>query len=178
MLKNFIFIACLLLTSAVRAADTSDAFGELRQNVFNLEPAAIGLSPENFKHPVWGMVMETGFEDGWFTLVALADGTTSLYFSTGGGVIGAGELQPVRDAAGHYLSGAQYFFDRASPVSDTPRPATGKVIFYFLGFEGISAYEAPEQKLGIGADDLSNLFYAAHAVIDEIRKTEENRPGG
>ncbi len=173
MLKIFTLIACMLLTSAGLASDTGDAVDELRQKVFELDPGDLGLSPDTFGHPVWGMVMETGFDDGSFTLVTLADGTTSLYFSTGNGVIGAGQHQAVRDAVGHYLSGAQYFFDKASPVDDTPRPVSGKVIFYFLGFEGISAYEAPEQKLGIGADDLSNLFYAAHGVIDEIRKTEE-----
>ena len=174
MLKTLSLVAVMLVTNAVHASDASVTFGELRQNVFNLDPGEIGISSENFKHPVWGMVMETGFEDGWFTLVTLADGTASLYFSTGGGVIGAGEHQSVRDAVGHYLSGAQYFFDKASPVAETPRPDTGRVIFYFLGFAGISAYEAAEPKLGIGADDLSNLFYAAHRVIEEIRKTEDN----
>ena len=173
-LKIITLIAGTLLTSMAHASQSEDMTEDLRKTVFDLNPAEIGISRENFKHPVWGMVMETGFEDGSFSLVTLADGTASLYFSTGGGVIGAGEHESVRKAAGHYLSGAQYFFEQATPVESTPRPVPGKVIFYFLGFEGISAYEAPEQKLGIGEDELSNLFYAAHEVINEIRKVEEN----
>lgn len=173
MKKVFLIVACLALAPAADASEASDAIVELRSQVFALNPDEIGISPENFAHPVWGMVTETGFADGYFTLITLADGSTSLYFSTGGGMIGAGEFAGVRRAVGHYLTGAQYFFDRAEPVEQYPRPAPGKVTFYFLAFDGVYAYTASERKLGIGDDDLSNLFYAAHGVIDEIRKVGE-----
>ena len=173
ILKFAVLIASALLASAGSASETKTAFEDLRKMVFELKPGDIGISSENFKHPVWGMVMETGYEDGSFSLVTLADGTTSLYLSTGGGTIGAGEHKSVRNAVGHYLTGAQYFFDQTIPAETHPVPGAGKVIFYFLGFEGISVYEAPEQKLGIGEDKFSNLFYAAHEVLSEIRKLEE-----
>lgn len=155
--------------------DTSEQnpFAGLRNMVFNLDPEEIGLTEDNFGHRVWGMVMETGFDSGSFSLVALADGTTSLYFSTGGGTIGAGEHESVRAAAGHYLAGAQFFVEKAQPVDEYPLPSDGNVIFYFLAFGGVSAYSAAEEKLGNGNDDLSNLFYAAHAVIGEIREMQE-----
>lgn len=165
--------AWALILSVSAAAAPTDDIAELRGMAFALDPAEIGISKENFAHPVWGMVTETGFADGYFTLITLADGSTSLYFSTGGGMIGAGEFAGVRRAVGHYLTGAQYFFDRAEPVEQYPRPAPGKVTFYFLAFDGVYAYTASERKLGIGDDDLSNLFYAAHGVIDEIRKVDE-----
>ena len=38
---------------------------------------------------VWGVLMELGLEQGVATMVAFADGTVSLYFSGGGGIIGA-----------------------------------------------------------------------------------------
>ena len=173
ILKITVLITYALLASTGSADEANTAFEDLRKMVFELKPGDIGISRENFKHPVWGMVMETGYEDGSFSLVTLADGTTRLYLSTGGGTIGAGEHKGVRNAVGHYLTGAQYFFDQTRPAKTHPVPGPGKVIFYFLGFEGISTYEAPEQKLGIGEDKLSNLFYAAHEVISEIRKVEE-----
>ena len=174
-LKFFAICAWAIFLSAPVAADAGDEIAELRGMVFSLDPGEIGISRENFAHPVWGMVMETGFADGFFTLITLADGSTSLYFSSGGGMIGAGEFAAVRRAVGHYLAGAQYFFDRAEPVEQYPRPAPGKVVFYFLGFDGIASYTASERELGIGEDDLSNLFYAAHGVIDEIRKVNESK---
>ncbi len=173
ILKARMVGAWALILSVSAAAAPADDIAELRGMAFALDPAEIGISKENFAHPVWGMVTETGFADGYFTLITLADGSTSLYFSTGGGMIGAGEFAGVRRAVGHYLTGAQYFFDRAEPVEQYPRPAPGKVTFYFLAFDGVYAYTASERKLGIGDDDLSNLFYAAHGVIDEIRKVGE-----
>ena len=172
-LKTLMVGAWALVLSGAAPADSAEVIAELRGMAFTLDPAEIGISRENFAHPVWGMVMETGFADGFFTLMTLADGSTSLYFSNGGGMLGAGEYPAVRRAVGHYLTGAQYFFDRAEPVDEYPRPAPGKVVFYFLGFDGIFAYGAPESRLGIGDDELSNLFYAAHAVIEEIRKVSE-----
>ncbi len=175
ILKAVAFGAWALCVSVAATADAGDDIAELRGMVFALEPGEIGISRENFAHPVWGMVMETGFADGFFTLITLADGSTSLYFSSGGGMIGAGEYPAVRRAVGHYLTGAQYFHDRAKPVEQYPRPEPGKVVFYFLGFDGIAAYTAPESRLGVGEDELSNLFYAAHGVIEEIRKINEAR---
>ena len=43
----------------------------------------------------WGAVMETGYPNGVASLVCLRDGTTSLYTSTGGGIIGGGAHDPV-----------------------------------------------------------------------------------
>lgn len=173
LFKFAILVTFPILSFVTSASGSSDVIDELRSKVFSLNPAEIGISQEKFGHPVWGMVMETGFDDGSYSLVTLADGTTSLYLSTGGGTIGAGEHQSVRDAVGHYLTGAQYFFDQTTPTEKFPRPSPGQVVFYFLGFDGVSVYESEEQKLGVGQDALSNLFYAAHQVIAEIRKIEE-----
>ena len=155
------------------STENTEAVKDLREMVFNLDPNEIGITAENFDHPVWGMIMETGFEEGSFTLVTLADGTTSLYFSTGGGTIGAGEHESVRKAVWNYLSGAQHFYRNARWADGTPTPTDGEVIFYFLTFEGRLAYSALEEKLGNGNDELSNLFYAAHSVISEIREIEQ-----
>lgn len=75
--------------AAARQRDeASKPTNELRSMVFNLTPSELGLSPQSFPHQVWGMVMETGMDRGYHALVVLGDGTTSLYFSTGGAVIG------------------------------------------------------------------------------------------
>ena len=167
------FLTGLIFSTMSNATENDEAVKGLREMVFNLDPSEIGITTDNFDHPVWGMIMETGFEEGSFTLVTLADGTTSLYFSTGGGNIGAGEHESVRKAAWNYLSVAQHFHENARKVGETPGPTNGEVIFYFLTFEGKLAYSAPEEKLGNGNDDLSNLFYAAHDVISEIREIEQ-----
>ena len=157
------------------ADDTSpkDMFNELRSMVLNLNPKSIGLTKDNFPHPVFALVMETGFPEGSYTLSSVADGSTSLYFSNGSGIIGGGEHKEVRDASNHLLSGAQHFFDKANKVTDFPKPKAGNVIFYFITFDGVHSYSALEDDLGNERDDLSNLFFSAHNVITELRKIED-----
>jgi hypothetical protein len=91
--------------------------GELRSMVLNLNPKDIGITKDNFPHPVFAIVMETGFPEGSFTLSSIADGTTSLYFSSGGGIIGGGEHENVRKASTYLLSGAQHFYEKAKKVT-------------------------------------------------------------
>lgn len=146
---------------------------DLRKMVFNIDPNDIGLSKESFGHPVWGIVMETGFPEGSFTLVSLGEGSTSLYFSNGGGIIGGGEHERVREAAANFLSGAQHCYEKGSRVADYPAPTKGEVKFYFFTYEGVRMYSAPEENLGNDKDELSNLFFAAHGVISELRKIEK-----
>src|SRR5438105_7124389 len=74
----------------------ADMYMGLRDRLLRLDPASVGLADK----PLWGCRMETGYPNGIATLVCLADGTTSLYTSTGGGIIGAGaHAQVVRTNA-------------------------------------------------------------------------------
>ena len=148
-------------------------YSDLRNMVFNLNPKDIGLSKQSFGYPVWGVIMETGFAEGSFTLVVMADGTTSLYFSNGGGIIGGGEYETVRKASGYLLAGAQHFYKKGNTATKYPSPSDGEVKFYFLTYDGVLVYSAPEEKLSIAEDELSSLFFAAHGVINELRKIKE-----
>jgi hypothetical protein len=64
----------------------ADIYRDLRNKVLTLDPSKIGLSSFG-SNRVWGVVMETGYTGAVVTLVTIADGTVSLYFSNGGGII-------------------------------------------------------------------------------------------
>ena len=172
-----LFSALVLLTigtiSMASEVSPSEVSDELRAMVLNLDPKDIGLTKEDYPHPVFALVMETGYPEGSFTLSSVADGSTSLYFSNGGGIIGGGEHENVSEASNYLLSGAQHFFDKAKMVTDFPKPEAGNVIFYFITFDGVRSYKAVEDDLGNEKDELSNLFFAAHNVITELRKIDE-----
>ena len=145
---------------------------DLRSMVLGLSPAEIGVSPQTFPHQAWGMVMETGMDGGYYTLVVLADGTTSLYFSTGGGVIGAGEKPGVREASQQFIALGNRLLGSAQEAASLQPPAKGNTQFFFLTFDGVRSYAAPEVELGEERDRLSPLFHAGHAVIAAIRQAQ------
>jgi hypothetical protein len=107
--------------------------------------------------------------------VAFAEGTTSLYFSTGGGVIGAGEHDTVCAAAQAFLETADAHVEKFSATTDHALPARGRVRFYVHTFNGLLTAEGDEEDLGYGRHPLSPVFHAGHAVISEIRQIEESR---
>lgn len=149
----------------------ADIYRNLREKVFAVRPGELGL-PEDGP---FAALMETGYPAAAVSLVAIAEGTTSLYFSNGGGVIGAGEHAPVRDASARFLADLAAASDRLEPTAAHPLPAPGQVRFYLLSANGIRTAEAAEEELGDGGHALSPVFYAAHAVIAAVR---ENTPDG
>jgi len=145
---------------------------DLRSMVLNLSPDEIGITRENFPHQVWGVVMETGMDAGFYTLVVLADGTTSLYFSNGGGIIGAGEEPEVQEASRQFIGWGNRLLGPAGSAPSTQPPAKGSTKFFFLTFDGIRSYTAPEIELGEERDSLAPLFHAGHAVIAAARQAQ------
>ena len=151
---------------------SGDIYRDLRAKALRLDPAEVGITPGDAGGQVFGVVMDTGYAEGISTLVALGDGATSLYFSTGGGVIGGGEHEQVAEATRRLVSAAEASFGGMAPDDGEDLPATGEVIIRALGFEGTRATREPEDDLGYGRSALSGVFHAAHEVIGQLRMLE------
>ena len=148
----------------------------LRAQALSVKPNDIGLPPGSYSEKPWGVMMEVGLEGrGAYILVVLADGTVSLYFSKGGGIIGLGPHAEVRAAGQAMLEAAAGLQSHASVTMSTPLPSAGSVNFYLLTAKGVLRYLAPEQLLGAGSDPMSKLFYAGQNVITQIRLVEGER---
>ena len=143
---------------------------EPRQQAFTVTPGQLGLSEKN-TGPVWGVIMETGYSEALVSLVVFAEGTTSIYFGNGGGVIGAGEHQPVRAAGRKLLIQAAEHLSQLLPVASPVLPRVGEIRFYFFTYSGLRGASANEEVLGAGHHPLSIVFYAAHDVITQVRET-------
>jgi hypothetical protein len=163
-------VLCLATTAGASApTPEASASGELRAMALSVKPGDIGLTRTSFGQEAWGIVMETEMDGGYYTLVVLGDGTTSLYFSKGGGIIGAGEHETVRRAGARFIDTANHHLDAATATTRFPAPAEGMTRFHFLTFDGARSYTAPTSRLGEGRDALSALFRSAHGVITEVR---------
>lgn len=147
----------------------------LRDKALSVTAAELSLAPTAAHLNVWGVLMELGYPQAVATLAVFADGTSSLYISTGGGVIGAGEHTPVRDVAEKFLFAAQGLVATFERVGETPFPASGRVRFYIRTFDGTLTAEAGEPDLRSNHHQLGPLFQAGHAVITQMRLISERR---
>lgn len=148
---------------------------ELRERALTIPPTELGVVSGPGHVKVWAVLMETGYAEAVVSLICLADGTTSLYFSNGGGVIGGGQHKPVRTAADKLIALVDARPDELEVTGTYPMPAVGRVRFYARTFDGVRTAEADEQDLGRGRHALSPLFHAAHAVITAVRESTPPR---
>ena len=119
--------------------------------------------------------METRYPEAVATLVGAVDGTSSLYFSNGGGIVGAGSHAAVASANRAWLETGLTFLPELAAVDDPALPDEGMTQFVAVTPGGLRGAVAPENDLGEGGHDLSSLFHAAQDVITQIRLVESRR---
>ncbi len=153
--------------------DPAGVMRQLREQALRVTASDLELVPTAARPHVWGAIMELGYPTGIATLMSLAEGTTSLYFSNGGGVIGAGEHATVREAAEAFLDVVEDHLAEFPSVDATPTPRIGRVRLYVRTFDGTRGVEAMEDELGRNLHPLSAVFHAGHAVITAIRESSE-----
>jgi hypothetical protein len=158
--------------------ERTDIFQGLRTRALTVTGADLGLTP-NASAPIHGVIMETGYPQAVASFVCLGDGSVSLYLSTGGGVIGGGQHESVREACLEMLSitnkYAQDFIAACKPVSTFALPGTGDVFFYLLANGVVHQARCREDRLEAQQDPFSALFNNCHAVMSELRTAEEKR---
>lgn len=155
----------------VKSAEVSQ---ELRHLILATDYTKVGIQQFVGTNQVWGVVMEMGYPKATVTLVALADGSASLYFSSGGGFIGGVGHETVRKAAFRMCQVADPFVPACSPAAGFPFPGQGFTSFYILTKNGKVTKTALENELGENKHSLSPLFYAGQDVITQLRLVTKN----
>jgi len=119
------------------------------------------------------VVMDWAVTPGVATVVAISDGSASIYYSSGGGSIGGGYARPtIRDAALHAVSIAGKFLDAMQPTYNFPLPERGGVIFYIVTDKGVLMAKASVELLSTNRHPLSELGNSMQSIITEYRKLE------
>ncbi|HST58946.1 MAG TPA: hypothetical protein VLK84_09665 [Longimicrobium sp.] len=162
--------------AAAQAADTAEpaatqhspVFSQMRQEALTTPPEELQF--EGRRPRVWGSVMELGLPTGRVaTLVVFADGTTSLYSSAGGGIVGSGSQRTVRRASDEFLEEAAEANRGMADAAESPLPSPGRVRFYLRTNAGLRTAEAGEDELKAGGHALSELYTAGQAVLAQVR---------
>lgn len=151
---------------------TVEVYDSLRSQVLGLRPEQVGAKKEDH---VIAVLMETGYPEAVATLVSVVDGAASLYFSSGGGIIGGGENERPNAASKKLIRLADSFLRHTAKTEKTPLPKEGFTRFYFVTSSGLFTFEEKEEDLGEGRSVLSPLFHSAHELITELRLIDEQK---
>ena len=157
---------------------TADSDGYEQADIYkDLRSQALGLSSDSLpsRNGILALLMETGYDKAAVTVLAAADGSASMYFSNGGGLIGAGEYEQVRDVVFETLSEVKKYETSLSLTDAHPLPELGRTRFYVVTDQGVLTAEASEDLLGNEKHELSPLFHQVHKLIAYMRAAEEHR---
>jgi hypothetical protein len=160
------FTARQVPTGSHASRSPASSYQSLREQALHGTREALGLPAGK---PAWGVLMETSFPEGTATLVCMSDGSTSLYMSRGGGIIGGGGHAGVRRAAVAFVTEASKHLEDTVTARSFPLPLEGRTVFYFLTDDGVRSADALEDDLGENRHALSPLFHRGHRVITELR---------
>lgn len=164
-----------LFKKAEKPVAPAEVYTGLRNQILNSKPGAGGIEPSTERPNVWGILMETGHPEAVVTLVSLADGTTSLYFSNGGGMIGGGGYETVAQASKSFVIAAESFYQKMMLTDSFPSPDIGRVKFYILTYSGIYTIDIDLNELLDQKHELTPLFYYGHEVITQFRLIQEQK---
>lgn len=155
-----------------RSQPPEQVYEGLRTGALGVTEAVVGKAPP--QHPnVLGAVVDIPSEGGVASVVALADGTTSMYTSTGGGTIGAGARDAVARATHALLAKLEESIDLFPVDERVDLPAADMVQITLVTPTGRRRANVPAAAFWGGEPStVVELIAAIHEVISAIRDTE------
>jgi hypothetical protein len=156
-------------SSIATGSATKDIYTSLRNQALQSSRKALNLPPASDSTQPWGVLMDWGNTQGTATVVALSDGSASVYLSSGGGFIGGEGHEVIRKAAQRMVSTASETQAQMKATTTYPLPKEGEVVFYSLTDSGVFTAHATEEDLKSGQDSLFKLGNAGQDVISQYR---------
>jgi hypothetical protein len=127
---------------------------------------------------VHSVLMDWNVSNGTATVFAAADGTASLYLSSGGGFLGGGQKYPViRNAALHAVQLATDLFPHFKTTETIELPPPGDVFFYLTTCNGVRRAIAKEADLRTGLGPLATLGAIMQEIITQYRLNSPHPTG-
>jgi hypothetical protein len=161
--------------AASTSADT-DTYAGLRNQILQLKREKIGLPAPAKPTEPWAATMDWGVTNGTATVVAISDGTASVYLSSGGGSIGGGQSHDsIRKAAKRMVYIAAELQPQMSATHTYPLPQRGQVTFYVLTDAGVFTASVPQEELSSHRHAFSKLGDAAQDIITQYRLIQKSQ---
>jgi hypothetical protein len=156
-----------------KVEDTPEVkYRKLRLAALETVPEERGLTVEEGKP--FGALMEIGMSSV-VTLVCFADGDASLYYASGGGMVGGHRHENVRKSAQWFLALARKALPLMTLTDAYPMPEPDRVRFYVLAPQGVFTVETDRETLADPASELSGLYFSGQEVVTQMREAQEQK---
>ena len=147
-------------------------YTDMRNMAFSVTSEQLGLNGIG-ENDVYGIISEMDIDGATATIVTFGTGDTSMYLSSGGGFIGAGQHESVQKIVIKYVENGQKYLDKATKIEKADLPKSGMTNFNFLNKDGIYSISESISELESGKSEFSNLFVELNEVISQIRLKSE-----
>ena len=163
----------LLRVSRGRSPDAghvaSQPWVDIRRLLLSTAPSSLELAPTREMPRVWAAVLEHGRQEGTGAVVAVADGSVSLYSTVGGAIVGAGTDPRTREVALTFLRAVEASLDRVPIAVDLPLAGAGEWALIALTHGGPRHRAARTVEAVAKADDpLHTAFNSGRELLIAI----------
>jgi hypothetical protein len=151
--------------------DPAALSAELRLMALNMQSGAIkGANPAT-AHGAWGSVTDISLQHGGATVMYFIDGSSSVYRSAGGGIIGGQGHENVHRMGSSVLACLEQSFSSLHAGSPVPMPAAGHVRFYVHARDGLlQSDEISVDELVAGHHPLSACYIGVQKLLTTLRE--------
>ncbi|MFA0816727.1 MAG: hypothetical protein ACC608_13215 [Anaerofustis sp.] len=149
------------------ALEPFELYNELRRQVLTLgEDYYKTYQKEEAPDFVYAALVDIDMGETYASLACFIDGTTSLYFSNGGGIIGAGqEHEEVRTATAHFLDNAILSTQHMQPADNFDLPKNKKQNVYLMTPKGIYKEAFDPTVVQNYSREMKYLFYLYQSTL-------------
>jgi hypothetical protein len=151
--------------------NSGNAYAGLRSMVLEGTRANFGLGPGASATQPFAVVTDWGDAQGATTIVAVADGSASVYPSSGAASIGGGQAHAsIRHAALKTVELAAAAQSLMHATTTYPLAVRGQVCFYVVTDSGVFTATASKEDLSSNHSPFSSLAAATQNVVAEYRR--------
>lgn len=141
---------------------------DLRRMILTSAPGAFGWKSTDEFPRISAVLVDVPFEGKTLTVLSAWDGSASLYFSSGGGIIGGHAHDHIRTAAPDLVRAAEAILDFASPSFGIDYPGQDSVRFHMLTGDGVMVLDSPMSFVRNRAHPCAPLFKLAEWMIHAL----------
>lgn len=153
-----------------------DVYIGLRNQILNLPHDRCGLAATAGPNEPCAVLMDWGVNAGTATVGAVADGTVSIYLSSGGGSLGGGQSHAeIREAGRKFLDLARDGLSKMQKTTEYPLPGKRQAYFYVRTSTDVFTARASQEELSSHRHPLSALGDAAQEIITRYREIQSPR---